>query len=135
MYRDLILNIDESKILFSKELILVCKVTKDIQDKIGDSEIYISEFVVAKIKGFIPKLEGHPEVNNEFFLDLPSLLNNPLEILIENSNRKKRYVICGEPTHRVILEIKRQNNKTEINTIHPIRQSALERMEKKCEKL
>jgi hypothetical protein len=45
---------------------------------------------------------------------------------------KERYIICGDPKHRVVLEIKRNENVTEINTIHLIRKETLLKLESKC---
>ncbi len=112
---------------------MITKLTREIALKLTDDEIYISEFVVAKIMGFIPFLEGHPEVTQIFFLNLPNLLNSPIKILFDQTQPTKRFIICGDPTHRVVLEIRRNNRKTEINTIHRIRESTLRKLESKCE--
>jgi hypothetical protein len=132
MYQNLIISIDKDKNKFSRELILVTELNENISAKIGDNTVYISEFIVSKIMGYIPFLEGHPEVTVNFFLQLPELLNNPSQILEERNKPNKKYLICGEPTHRVVLEVRRNNDKTEINTIHRIRESTLRKLESKC---
>jgi hypothetical protein len=99
---------------------------------IDDRKVYISEFVVAKILGYVHHLKGHPKVTREFLLQLPQFLSNPIKILQKESRPKELYIICGKPTHRVVLEIKRNNNRTEINTIHRIRESTLKKLEEKC---
>ena len=78
-------------------------------------------------------LPGHPDVTKDFMLNLPNLLNSPYQILLDEKEKTKRFVICGEPKHRVVLEIKRHCNKTEINTIHRIRESTLKKLGNRCE--
>ena len=46
--------------VYSKTPVLIATLNKKISDIIGDRFIQISEFVIAKIKGLIPELDGHP---------------------------------------------------------------------------
>jgi hypothetical protein len=71
-------------------------------------------------------------VSVEFLLSLPQILNKPDKVLRDIKNLNKVFLICGQDAHRVVLEIKRNNNKTEINTIHKIRETTLNKLEKKC---
>lgn len=131
MYRELIENVNPGKDIYSKELFLVCELTEAIAIKIGDDKIFVSEFVIAKIMDYIPTIAGHPEVTKDFLLNLPKLLNSPTEILKDTKEDSKVFIICGKPKYRVVLEIKRKNYRTEINTIHKIRESTLRKLKSK----
>lgn len=135
MYFDIINNIDTGKVNYGRHLVLVCTFSAELAAIIGDREVYISEFVVAKILGYIKRLNGHPEVTKEFFLALPDLLKNSKGVLMRGDRPNERYVICGTPHHRVVLEIKRDGGVTQINTIHLIKESKLKRLRNKCRNL
>ncbi len=135
MYSDILKNISPNKNKYSHELIRVCVFDKSISRRIGDRRVYISEFVLAKILGYVKHLNGHPDVDLKFLLELPRFLKDPNEVLMRTDRPKERYVICGNPSHRVVLGIKRNNNVTEINTIHRIRESTLNRLRVKCKNL
>lgn len=135
MYYELIKEISPYKKKYSKSLVLVCSFSQELSRRIGDNEVYVSEFIVAKIMGYIKHLQGHPEVGNKFLLQLPRLLKKPKKILMRNDRPRERYVICGKENHRVVLEISRRGRFTEINTIHLIRDDNLRKLEDKCIKL
>lgn len=132
MYHDLVNNMKPGRRTYSKELVLVCRFEKELADRIGDNEVYISEFVLAKILGYLPHLVGHPEISKNFLLILPEYLQQANEILMRLDRPKERYLICGIPNHRVVLEIKRDGGKTQINTIHLIKEFNLKKLENKC---
>lgn len=135
MFSELIININKDKNRFSHDLVFCVEISHTIFKNIEDGKVYISEFVIAKILGYLHHLKGHPEVTKDFLLELPYFLSNPIKILKKETRPKELYIICGEPTHRVVLEIKRNNNKTEINTIHRIRESTLKKLEEKCKQV
>ena len=108
------------------------KFDKNLVERIGDDEVYISEFVVAKIFGYIPHLIGHLEITKNFLFNLPQYLNNPRKILMRPDRPNERYLICSVPDHRIVLEIKRDGGVTQINTIHIIREYNLKKLEEKC---
>lgn len=135
MYREILDQISQNKHAYSRETILVCNFTPELSTRIGDTSVFISEYVLAKILGYLQHLKGHPEVTKNFLTTLPEILTAPKEILVKSDRPNERYIICGDPTHRVVLEIKRNNNVTEINTIHKIRESTLRKLEEKCKKL
>ncbi len=135
MYRELVKDIVSYKNHYSRERVLVCTFNEELSERVGDNSIYISEFVIAKVLGYIKHLQGHPEVTKSFLIDLPNLLKSPKEILMNTYRPNERYIICGSPYHRVVLEIKRNNQVTEINTIHRIGEGNLRRLENKCKKL
>jgi hypothetical protein len=135
MYYELIADIVPYKNKYSKELTLVCSLNDQLSRRIGDDKVFISEFVVAKILGYLKHLQGHPEVTKDFLFQLPEFLVKPKEILMRTDRSRERYVICGEKDHRVVLEIERGGKYTEINTIHLIREENLKKLEGKCIKL
>lgn len=131
MYTELIKNIRPGN-KYARDLVRVCVFGDELAKRIGDYEVYISEFVAAKILGYINHLDGHPEVGKEFLVTLPDLLKHPKEILMRTDRPNERYIICGIPDHRVVLEIARNHGVTEINTVHLIRERNLEKLEHKC---
>lgn len=135
MYQKLIHEIHPSKKSYSRDLIRVCVFSGEIAQRLGDHEVHISEFIVAKILGYVDYLRGHPEVTKMFLIKLPVLLLKPKQILMRDDRPSERYIICGERNHRVVLEIKRNGIVTEINTIHLLREENLRKLEKKCIKL
>lgn len=132
MYYKAIQSVIPNKKKYSRDLVLVCYFQKELAKRIGDSHVYISEFVVAKILGHVSHLQGHPEITKDFLKKLPNYLNSPKEILMRVDRAKERYLICGYPHHKIVLEIKRDDNKTQINTIHIIKESKLKRFRNKC---
>lgn len=132
MYFEILEKIKPGSSSYSRDPVLVCRFNKTLAKRIGDSEVYISEFVIAKIFGYLPHLVGHPEIAKDFLKKLPEYLNNPNRVLMRLDRRKERYIICGSPVHRVVLEIKRNDDFTEINTIHLIREETLLKLEAKC---
>lgn len=132
MYFDLINNIKSSSNSYSRKPVLVCYFNKDLAERIGDQDVYISEFVLVKILGYLPHLVGHPEIMKDFFKKLPEYLEKPREILMRPDRPKERYLICGNPDHCVVLEIERKGTITEINTIHLIREETLLKLKGKC---
>ena len=132
MYLEMIEKIKSGSLFYSRSPILVCSFNKNLAERIGDSEVYISEFVTAKILGYLAHLVGHPEITKDFLKKLPEYLNNPNSVLMRLDRLKERYIICGSPSHRVVLEIKRNGNFTEINTVHLIREETLLKLEGKC---
>jgi hypothetical protein len=135
MYFYILNNIHQHKSKYGRDPVLVCIFNEELSARIGDREVYISEFVIAKILGYIKHLNSHPEVTIDFLINLPKFLNNPAEILIRADRPKERYVICGTPQHRIVLEIKRSGGLTQINTIHAIKESKLKRLRNKCKNL
>lgn len=132
MYLEMIEKINPYSLLYSRDLILVCKFDKNLAERIGDNEVYISEFVIAKIFGYIPHLTGHLEITKSFLCNLPEYLNNPRKILMRPDRPNERYLICSVPDHRIALEIRRDGGVTQINTIHIIREYNLKKLEEKC---
>lgn len=98
---------------------------------IGDDRIHISEFIIAKIKGLIPKLDGHPEITDEIFHRLSGDLLNPIRIAKDRRSSNKYLFIARRPAHLIVIEIKRvESGKTEINTIYRIDQKEQRRLDK-----
>ena len=93
--------------------------------------IHISEFVIAKIKGCVARLAGHPEITDGIFCRLPFNLCNPIRIVKETRSANKYLFIAENPLHLIVIEVRRmQSGKTEINTIYRINREEQRRLEK-----
>jgi hypothetical protein len=118
--------------IFERSSELIVTVPQEISRIIGDDEIHLSEFIVAKVRGFIRDKVGHPEITDEIFLKIPQNLSNPKEILQDIRASKKYLFINVNPLHEIVVEIfRRESGKTEINTIHIINTQELKRLEHK----
>jgi competence protein ComEC len=105
---------------------------REIASIIGDTVICLSEFVVAKIKGLIPDVQSHPEINDEMLCNLPRVLMRPFKILKDTRTDRKYIFVHNDPLHEIVVEVKRQaSGKTEINTVHLIHVRELKRLEHK----
>lgn len=92
MYHDLVNKIKSSRSRYSRELVLVCRFDQELSKRVGDKEIYISEFVLAKILGYIPHLSGHPDVTREFLIGLTGYLKKPTQVLMRKERPQERYL-------------------------------------------
>lgn len=118
--------------LFKRESELVVVLPLLISNIIKSDKIYLSEFIIAKVKGRIYGQNGHPEITDKMFLDIPYNLSHPREILEDNRNNKKYLFININPLSEIVVEISRfDSGKTEINTIHIINPQELKRLESK----
>jgi hypothetical protein len=97
-----------------------------------DSGVHLSEFIVAKIKGLIPGLQGHPDISNELLAEIPQRLNDPVEILQDTRVENKKYLFINVDPHTLaVVELERlSSGLTEINTFHKINEAELARMER-----
>lgn len=131
--QNLIIRVNENTTgFFRRESELIALLPHDIAIIIGDSSVYLSEFIIAKIKGKIKEKIGHPEITDELLLRVPDSLSNPVKILEDNRNTKKYLFINIEPIHEIVVEIcRKESHKTEINTIHLIGLPELQRLERK----
>ncbi len=110
-------------------IVILCE---DISSIIGDDSIFLSEFVIAKVKGKIPLLSGHPEITDEIIISLPSLIQFPLKIFQDTRANNKYLFIIAHPSLEVVIEVKRlESGKTEINTFHKIGIDEIKRLERK----
>ena len=129
---DIILRVNNKKGLFSKIPEPISMANSRISNIIGDDAIYISEFVIAKIKGRIKELNSHLEITDEIIKSIPYLINVPQEILRDTRSNKKYLFIISNPFLEIVIEVKRiESSKTEINTIHKINIEELKRLERK----
>lgn len=109
--------------IFNKESELIAILPKEIAKIVGDNEIHISEFIIAKIKGLINGNNGHPKITDDIFIKLPESISNPFKIYEDNRvlHRNKYIFIKLDPDHQIIVEISRpESGKTEINTVIPL---------------
>ena len=65
--------------IFSRIPEVIVILDSELARRIGDERIHISEFIIAKVKGLIPTLGGHPEITDETFKRLPLNLLNPIK--------------------------------------------------------
>ena len=100
-------------------------------EKIGDDRVHISEFIIAKVKGLIPTLGGHPEITDEIFQRFSLSLCNPSRIIIDKRLPNKYLFIAHNPTHLIAVEVRRkESGKTEINTIYKMDREEQRRLDK-----
>lgn len=130
---DLIKRVNKNKTgIFKRDSELIAVLPDKIAVVIGDSKIYISEFIIAKVKGKISELIGHLEITDTILLKIPYNLSFPMEILQDTRSSKKYLFINIDPLHEIVVEISRYDSrKTEINTIHIIDYKELKRLEHK----
>lgn len=103
----------------------------EIADRIGDDRVHISEFVIAKVKGLIPVLDGHPEITDDMFERLPLSLSNPSRVIFDTRLPNKYLFIAEDPVHAIAVEVRRkESGKTEINTIYKIDGQEQRRLDK-----
>ncbi|MDO8430373.1 MAG: hypothetical protein Q7S72_00060 [Candidatus Taylorbacteria bacterium] len=123
---------DNKSGIFSNKPHLVVILNKQLSVLIGDEKIHLSEFVIAKIKGRIAELQGHPEIMDGIFLLLPIFIQHPQEILRDTRAKDKYLFIISNPFVEVVIEVRRiESGKTEINTMHKLNIQELKRLERK----
>lgn len=121
-----------SKQLFSREPQCIAILPKHIATIVGDTEVYLSEFIIAKVMGLVGGLVGHPEVTRSILERLPENLEHPVKIFRDIRSQKKYLFIHADPLHQVVVEIARkESGRTEINTIHLINPDKLKKLEHK----
>ena len=132
---DIIKRVNENKIgIFNRKSELIIFVDEDISDIIGDNRIYISEFIISKVKGRIKGFAGHTKITDEILLKVPNNLSNPYKILQDTRRKtKKEYLFINtDPLHQIVVEVGRKyNGLTEINTIFDSTYEELKRLEGK----
>lgn len=122
----------DGSIGYSREPNLISLLRPSIAHIIGSESVYISDFVIAKIKGFIPNVGYHPEISDAILNTISYNLNYPEKILEDTRAISKYLFICSSPLHEIVVEVNRQtSDKTEINTIHLINTRELKRLERK----
>ena len=131
--KSLLKKVEKNKTgMYSKMPVFVAVLNAEIGDIVGDRLVHISEFVVVKIKGLIPELDGHKEITDEHFLKLPKSLNNPIEILADTRANRKFLFITISPRTEIVVEVRRfESRMTEINTFHLVGTDELKRLERK----
>ena len=129
---NIISRVNNKNSLFSRKPEPISILKSAISDIVGDNVVYISEFVIAKIKGKIKELNGHLEITDKIIGTIPCLLNKPKEILRDTRSNKKYIFIISNPSIEIVIEIRRvESGKTEINTLHKININELKRLERK----
>lgn len=128
---DLLLRVEKNDTgVYSKTPVLIAILNGEVSSIVGDRFVYISEFVIAKIKGLIPELDGHKEITDGLFLKLPKLLEKPFEILIDTRADRKVLFITISPRTEIVIEVGRfESGLTEINTFHFVGIDELKRLE------
>jgi hypothetical protein len=130
---DLIKSVNDNRSgIFKRDPELIVVLPNSIAGIIGDDKIYLSEFIIAKIKGKIEGYEGHPKITDEVFLKIPQSLSYPYKILQDNRRKKrKEYLFINtDPLHQIVVEVERRpGGLTEINTIFESTFGELKRLE------
>lgn len=117
--------------VFSRIPQAIAVLNDELSDILGDRIVYISEFIIAKIKGKIPKLNGHPEITDEMFLAIPYDVIDPVKVLRDKSSDSKYLFIARNGKRVIVIEVKRhESGLTEISTIYPIGKKEQRRLEK-----
>ena len=117
---------------FSKDPEPIAILNERISLLIRDTVIHLSEFVIAKVKGKIPALNYHPEITDDIFISLPSIIQYPQQVLKDTRASGKYLFIIESPFIEVVIEVRRiDSGKTEINTLHKITIEELKRLERK----
>jgi len=81
--------------------------------KLADSEIFLSSFIYAKIRGWTNKNEGHDEITNlEYFL-IPFLLEDPT-IILEDKKHNLRFLVCEHEKRTLLLVVSSEKGRNEI---------------------
>lgn len=117
---------------FDKTPHVVTTLPEKIADVVGDKQVHLSDFVVAKVKGLISTIKGHPEVTNDMFAKIPDNLSDPSKILSDpRTDGRTKYLFLGDnPTHQIVVELYRpESGKTEINTIIPMGDRSIKQLE------
>ncbi len=131
---DLIDRVNKNTIgIYKRDSELIVTLPAVIANIIKSNRIYLSEFVIAKVKGLIKTNEGHPEITDKIFKQLPKSLSNPFRIYEDNRtpNRDKYIFIKIDPNHQIVVEVCRPDSgKTEINTIIPLNLKKRKQLEK-----
>lgn len=117
--------------IYKREPELVTKLPQNIADIVGDDEVNISEFIMAKIKGKIRGFKNHLEITDKIFREIPSELCRPDEILRDVRSKRVKYLFIKiKPKQQIVIEIKRpESGKTEINTIFQMSHKEQRRLE------
>ena len=122
--KDLLKKVEKNKTgVFSKTPVLVAVLNKEISDIVGDELVHISEFVIAKIKGLIPDLDGHREITDSIFTSIQKSLDEPLYIYLDTrtGSRRKFLFVAEKPLHLLVVEVVRpETGVTEINSVFPL---------------
>lgn len=111
-----LLNLEKQEKLYDKNKFFeVGKLSPEMQEalEISTPTVQISEFIYAKMKGWIPKFLGHNEIENSDFYLLPYFLEHATEIY-ENSEKNERYLIAHAPHDEqsvvIVLDSKKEQN-------------------------
>ena len=120
--------------IFKRDSELIVILPDTIAEVIGSYHIYISEFIIAKVKGKIKVYKGHPKITDEVLYKIPKNLSDPNEILkdIRKEEKREYLFINVDPLHQIVVEVERKpSGLSEINTIFDSDFNELKRLEGK----
>ncbi len=120
--------------IFKRESELIVTLPPLIANVIKSNRVYLSEFVIAKVKGRIRDFSGHPNITDTILSRIPINLSKPFKIIEDtrHTNKKEYLFINIEPIHQIVVEIERKSTGlTEINTIFDSTENELKRLEGK----
>jgi hypothetical protein len=129
---DLLKKVEKNETgIYSKMPVLVAVLNEEISGIVCDQLVHISEFVIAKIKGLIPELDGHKEITDYIFTRIPKSLNDLLYIYADSrtSGKRKLLFVADKPLHLLVVEIVRlESGVSEINSIFPLGERTLKQL-------
>ncbi len=116
--------------IFDKNSHKITCIRDPIASILGARTVYLSDFIVAKIKGFVPGLTGHREVTDSLFKRIPKTLNHPYKIFrdFREPNRDKKIFVELDPVHKIVVELRIENRRAEINTIIPASSATIKKL-------
>lgn len=120
--------------VFDRTPRLISILPQNISEVIEDNKVYISEFIIAKVKGRVKMFDGHLLITDKIFLQISETLSNPDKILSDNriAHKNKFLFIILNPLYLIAVEVKRlESGLTEVNTIYELEYTELKRLEAK----
>jgi len=115
-----------------KEAVIVGKINKDLKEALQAKEdlVYLKLEIYAKIRSWWEKWRGHPEIDLKYYLLLPLIIYLP-DIVLKDRKRKNVYLFAKKINHYLLLaiEINRNEERNEINTIFIIKEKKIRKYE------
>ena len=108
------------------------KTTKFAVAKINNKEVFLTEFLFAKQRGWIKDLKGHSEIDISYYKLLPWIFNYIQEIYLDLKTNRILYMI-SDNDNRKIAHVLDENNY--LISIYLLREKEFKRFLKKAKKL
>jgi len=108
------------------------KTTKYAIANIDGKEIYITEFLFAKQRGYINELRGHGEIEVGYYRLLPYIFQNIQEIHLDAKNSRLAYIISDNNTRKIYHIVDKDDF---LLSIYIVREKEHQRFLKKAKKI